>query len=95
VNINKAKDVTYNIDIESSSTSAESSGATKKPATIPKVYGVKLIDYTNGAKPDTLSVLTSKYPELEVSSGVDLKRRNNEDFAIILFDKYPETTSSE
>lgn len=96
VNINKAKDVTYNLDeVESSSSSAESSAATKKVATVPTVYGVKLIDYTNGAKPDTLSVLTSKYPELEVSSGVDLKRRNNEDFAIILFEKYPETTVTE
>ncbi len=95
VNVNKAKDVTYNLEEESSSSSAESSAAAKKVATVPTVYGVKLIDYTNGAKPDTLSVLTSKYPELEVSSGVDLKRRNNEDFAIILFDKYPETTSSE
>ncbi|MEI6887253.1 MAG: LCP family protein [bacterium] len=108
--INQSKDVSYTVTKEvetesistsstnSSSKSTSSASSSKTTAqvttTMPKLNGAFVIDYTNGEKTGSLSMLLKEFPELQIDPSLTFKRRNSEDFGIIVFDSLPTSSSS-
>ncbi|MEI6462298.1 MAG: LCP family protein [bacterium] len=104
--INQSKDTTYTLPVSSSessqtlssvsskASSTVSSASSSQVTVAPKLNGVYVIDYTVGEKTGTLSMIQKEFPEIQIDPNLNFKRRNGEDFAIIIFDSLPQASSS-